>query len=146
MNIAQALKEKNRLIGELNRAKEILRRENPRRNDSQSKVDREAVWNKIKSLTNAVVEIKTKISVANTGIYDKIALLAEMKSRISDLESMPKREGDEILFIGRDQEKMTYQWESYLNTQRIDEEIEATQKLCDRLQDDIDAYNATKQI
>lgn len=146
MNIAQALKEKNRLIGELNRAKEILRRENARRSDSKSKVDREEVWNKIQSLTDAVVGIKTKISIANTGIYDKIALLAEMKSRISDLESLPKREGEEITFIGRDQEKMVYQWDSCFNTERIDQLIEQTQKLCNRLQDDIDAYNATKQI
>ena len=44
MNIAQALKQKNRLAGELVRQQQILQRENARRNDSVSRTDRQLIW------------------------------------------------------------------------------------------------------
>ena len=49
MKLSQALKQKSRLAGEISRQQQILLRENARRSDSTSTVDRQEVWNKIQN-------------------------------------------------------------------------------------------------
>ena len=69
MNLAQALKQKNRLAGELVRQQQILQRENARRSDSVSKVDRQEVWDNILRLSEDLGELKGKITQANVNIF-----------------------------------------------------------------------------
>ena len=56
MNLAQALKLKNRLAGELVRQQEIVKRENARRSDNVSSVDRNVAFTK-------AIELSDKLSV-----------------------------------------------------------------------------------
>lgn len=146
MNLAQALKQKNRLAGELVRNQQILQRENARRSDSVSKVDREAVWNRIQQLSEELGELKGKITTANVGIYPALERMAELKARIAYVNSLPKREGEEVQFVGRDQEKLTYTWDSHINQTTADTMVAEIQKQIDTLQDQVDAYNATTQV
>lgn len=146
MNLSQALKQKNRIAGELVRQNQILQRENARRSDSHSTVDREAVWNKILELSNQLGELKGKITRANIGIYPSLEHMSEIKSRISFIQMLPKREDDEVLFVGRDQEKITYKWDSFINQLKTDALIDQLQVGINTIQDEVDAYNATTQI
>lgn len=146
MNLAQALKTKNRLAGELVRLNQILARENSRRSDSVSKVDRVQVWEKIQKLSDELGALKGRIATANIGIYTKLERMAELKSRISFIQGLNKREGEEISFVGRDQEKLVYQWESLINQEKADQLIVELQQQIDSLQDEVDAYNATTEI
>lgn len=146
MNLSQALKEKTRLAGELVRQQQILQRENSRRSDSTSKVDRQSIWEKIQTISTSLGELKGKISTANVGIYPFLERMAEFKSRISYLNSLPSRDGEELAFIGRDQEKMSYMWNSFINQEAKDKLISELQMQINDLQDKVDAYNATTQI
>lgn len=146
MNIAQALKLKNRLAGELVRKQQILERENARRSDVVSKVDREAVWNEIVDLSDKLGELKSRITQANVAIYPSLERMAELKSRIALIERLNKREGEEVTFIGRDNEKLTYTWDSFINQERADDEVAQLQDEINDLQDKVDAYNATTQL
>lgn len=146
MNLAQALKLKNRLAGELVRKQQILERENARRNDSVSKIDREAVWNEIVEISDKLGELKGRISRANIAIYPSLERMAELKSRITFLSNLPKREGEEVSFVGRDSEKLIYTWDSFINQERADEEVADLQEEINDLQDKVDAYNATTQL
>lgn len=146
MKLSQALKEKNRIAGELVRQQQILQRENARRSDSISKVDRQALYNKILELSHALGELKGKITVANIGIYPTLERMAEYKSRIAYINLLPIREGEEISFIGRDQEKLVYTWNSYINQEKKDALIAQLQILINECQDKVDAYNATTEI
>lgn len=146
MNLSQALKQKNRLAGELVRQQQILQRENARRSDSVSKVDRSAVWAKIQQLSEELGVLKGKITTANIGIYPLLERMAELKSRIGFLNTLPKREGEEVTFVGRDQEKVTYTWDSLINQQKTDEMVAGLQVDINTLQDQVDAYNATTQV
>lgn len=146
MNLAQALKLKNRLAGELVRKQQILGRENARRNDSVSKIDREAVWNEIVEISDKLGELKGRISRANIAIYPSLERMAELKSRITFLSNLPKREGEEVSFVGRDSEKLIYTWDSFINQERADEEVADLQEEINDLQDKVDAYNATTQL
>lgn len=146
MNLAQALKLKNRLAGELSRKQQILERENARRNDSVSKVDREAVWNEIVDLSTKLGELKGRITRANVAIYPSLERMAELKSRITFLHNLPKREGEDVSFIGRDNEKLTYVWDSFINQEKSDWLVNVLQQEINSLQDKVDAYNATTQL
>ena len=146
MNLSQALTQKNRLAGELVRQQQILQRENARRSDSVSKVDRAAVWAKIQQLSEELGVLKGKITTANVSIYPALERMAELKSRISFLNTLPKREGEEFTFVGRDQEKVTYTWDSLINQEKTDQMVAALQVDINALQDQVDAYNATTQI
>jgi hypothetical protein len=146
MNLAQALKQKNRLAGELVRQQQILQRENARRSDSASKVNRIIVWQKILELSEELGILKGKITVANIGIYPMLERMAELKSRIAFLNSLPKREGEELTYVGRDQEKVTYTWNSTINQEQADAMIQGIQNDINALQDKIDSYNATTNV
>jgi hypothetical protein len=146
MNLAQALKLKNRLAGDLVRKQQILSRENARRSDSVSKVNREDVWDEIIEVSDKLGELKGKITRANVGIYPALERMAELKSRIAFLNLLPKREGEEINFVGRDQEKLSYSWDSFINQEDSDSIVSELQQEINDLQDEVDVYNATTQV
>ena len=146
MNLAQALKQKNRLAGELVRQQQILQRENARRSDSMSTVDRSEVFEKILSLSDQLGELKGKITQANVNIYPALERMAELKSRISFVQSLPKREGEEITSVGYNQEKLTYKWDSFITQEKCDEMVAELQEQINDLQDEVDTYNATTEI
>jgi predicted nucleic acid-binding Zn-ribbon protein len=146
MTLSQALKQKNRLAGELVRQQQILSRENARRSDNVSKVDREAVWKQILALSDELGTLKGKITKANVNIYPVLERMAELKSRIAYVTALPKRDGEEVERYGRSDEKITYQWDSFINQQRSDELVAQLQTEINSLQDQVDAYNATTEI
>lgn len=146
MKLNQALKLKNRLASDLVRLQEILRRENSRRNDNKSTVDREHVWNSILRKSEELGKIKAQIAKANIGIYDKIERMAELKNRIAYLHSISIRAGEEIVLFGRNQEKMVYEWDAFFKQEDIDRCVSEIQEDINSLQDDIDIYNATTDL
>lgn len=146
MNLAQALKQKNRLAGELVRQQQILQRENARRSDSVSTVDRDAVYQKALDLSDQLGELKGKITQANVNIYPALERMAELKARISFLQGLTKREGEELVFVGRDQEQVKYTWDSYLNQEKCDDSVAELQEQINDLQDEVDAFNATTEV
>lgn len=146
MNLAQALKQKNRLAGEIARLQVILQRENSRRSDNVSTVDRQAVLNRILELSEQLGALKTRIALANVGIYSYLERMAELKSLIGFLQGLDKREGEEVNFVGRDQEKLVYTWNSLVNQVNCDERVAKLQEQINALQDQVDTYNATTQV
>jgi hypothetical protein len=146
MNLSQALKQKNRLAGEIVRQQQILQRENARRSDSVSTVNREDVWNKIVQISKELGVLKGKLCKANVGIYPALEQMAELKSIISFIQNLPKREGDDVQFIGRDQEKLIYHWTNFIDQAKTDSMITDLQEQINQLQDKVDAYNATTMI
>lgn len=146
MKLSQALKLKNRLAGELVRLQNILQRENTRRSDNPSKVNQQEVWDKILKTSDELGELKAKISRANIDIYPVIERMAELKSRITYVQNLPKRDTPDIQLIGRDQEKIEYAWTPFINQEKADQLIAQYQKQTDDLQDKIDQYNANTDI
>lgn len=146
MNLSQALKQKNRLAGELVRQQQILQRENARRSDSVSTVDRDIVYQKILGISDDLGELKGKITQANVNIYPALERMSELKARIALIQSLPKRDGEELVFVGRDQEQVKYQWDSYINQEKCDYTVAELQEQINDLQDEVDAYNATTEV
>jgi hypothetical protein len=153
MKLAKALKVKNRLVGELNQLKVELQRENSRRNDNPSKVDCKSLYAEIEAKRDSLIALKAAICSANAGspnkdagIYQKIDKMSELKSFINFLAGLPKREGEELTLIGANREKLTYQWTAFINQERADALTKELQLEVNKLQDDVDEYNAVTEV
>ena len=146
MKINQALKNKARLAGEIVRLQAILTRENARRSDSASKVDREQTWYTILKISEELAALKGKITVANIGIYPRLEQMAELKSQIAYISGLPKRSGTEIEPAYGNNERITYTWDSFITQEKSDELIHVAQDKLNLLQDECDAYNASTSI
>ena len=142
MNIAKALKVKNRLAGELKKLQEVYSRENSRRNDSVSTVDRAKLFLEMVNVGDKLASLKTKIAAASAPIVGKLVEMAEAKAFITYLNSVPTQEGPEttVVAYGSDVTK-EYNWECHQNRVKIEELIKGGQKIIENLQDEVDEFN-----
>jgi hypothetical protein len=146
MTISQALKSKSRMAGELVRLQAILQRENARKSDSVSTVNRQEVWDKIVKTSNDLGELKGKITIANIGIYPVLERMSELKSRIAFINNLPKKAGTEVEPSYGNQERITYTWDSFITQEKADEMIVLLQQEINTLQDQCDSYNGSTEI
>lgn len=146
MKIAKALKVKNRLAGEVASLQEIFKRENSRRSDNPSKVDSEEVLKNLSEKRSDLIDLKGRISVASAKIAHKLVGLFELKLEKNFLASLPTREGEEVTFVGRDQEKLVHVWQAYVNREKLDKLLTKAQDQINSLQDEIDAYNGCTDV
>ena len=146
MKINKALKVKNRLAGEISAKQDIFRRENSRRSDNVSTVDREKAFEEIVLLVDKLALLKGEISKATSEIAPKLSLQTEYKGFLNYLKSVPTRRGTEVTFVGRDQEKLAYDWTVFLTHEQQDILVSQYQEKINILQDEIDVFNATKEV
>ncbi len=146
MNISKALKVKNRLVGEVNRLQEILRRENSRRNDNPSTVNVEETASNLESTRIKLIALKGAINKASSPISEKLAMLGEIKNQINFYNSLPTREGEEVTLVGSNREKLSYQWNAFFNKEKVDLFVKTKQDVINATQDEIDTFNAQTQV
>jgi len=145
MNIAKALKVKNRLVGEVAKLQEIVRRENSRRNDNTSKVDVAKTVETLNTTREKLIQLKAAIATASAPVSVKLANLSETKSFINWLATLPTRDGDEKVAHGT-KEVETYTWKAHFTRQALDDLLGTEQKKVETLQDEVDEYNAKTQV
>ena len=83
ITLAQALKEKNRLAGEINRLWGLFQLENSCLATRTRSIDVAKTLQTIEHYTAKLVELKTKIGAANDGNLKNMYLLAEAKNRMA---------------------------------------------------------------
>ena len=145
MNLSKALKVKNSLVGKLNQYKQVLLRENSRRNDNLSKINPAQIYDEMLYVSEKLGRLKAVIAKANIGIYDRIERMAELKDRITYLQSLNTREGEEIV-LGYNQDKLVYQWTIFINNEERDKLIQELQLLIEKYQDNIDLHNTNTLV
>jgi uncharacterized protein (DUF2237 family) len=108
MNVSQALKKKNKLAIELKKQYAIAQKfnsqeaGNPRRYSVQDALDKAA------EITAELIELKTRIHLANAPVYSKIFRMAELKGRIKELKKVPTDEGKHIVCAIMDDDFLQY--------------------------------------
>ena len=145
ITLAQALKEKNRLAGEIARAWTFVQTENSKREDIRRVVDVEETYKKIKLYTEKLIELKTKIGVANAGNLERIYRMEEYKSALARLERIGSDETSVFQKLTESTYK-EYKRTVVFTASQILEMREQIQMECNRLQDEMDAFNATVKI
>jgi len=159
MKLAKALKEKNRIAGEINRLKTLISRENSRDVKSSSTVDVSSLWIDLLNTTEKLIKVKTEIFKANVGIYDKIVRMAELKGRSSWLftintnnEKIENPYGTNIMVteykacMALNQNVNILDLVRQFKLEDVDRMTKDLQDEIAKLQDEIDEYNATVSI
>lgn len=146
MNIAKALKVKNRLVGEIARLKEIIKRENSRREDNVSKVDVNAISQELVKNQEKLIYLKAALGQATAPISRELAALAECKSDINHWNSLPTREGTELINIGGNKDAIRLEWKATFNREVVDTEVKKLQNRINELQDYVDNFNAQSKV
>jgi hypothetical protein len=144
MNIKKALKRKNKLLNEIKTEFSKVTRYNsitegtPRPYSVKESMDN---W---KKLIDELIELKTKIHVANAPIYDKIFRLSELKSMVESLKGLDCTEG--VPLRGRydtgDQPPRTTE----IGIKENDELISQLENEIDEIQEFLDEWNFKTNI
>ena len=85
MNIKQALKKKNKLIGKIRITKLRLRKYNMYQENLERPYDPRALLKELEDLTKELIDLKSRIADANRPIQKQIYRLSELKGLCAEL-------------------------------------------------------------
>ena len=142
MNVKQALKAKNKLVGEIKECYRILQTQNsieegnPRRYSVKKKLE------DIAELTDELVQLKTRLHRANSSVYDKIFQMAEIKGIIKELKKMDVSEGKQSERYG----SVVSIKEVEMNVIERDVIIKQYEEHVEKLQNELDIHNSNTNI
>lgn len=159
MSIARALKERKRIIGEMNTLWNRIVNNNlvqkniklvdgkfyrPSKEELAAirKQDPKALMESWKKLQQRLIAFKVALHVANTGVAEKLARLSELKSELKQIECMSAY-NDDCEYCNADFVRI-YDVVFDANWQTAVTDV--LRKDINALQDDIDEYNATHFI
>ena len=145
ITLAQALKEKNRLVGEISRLWELFQRENSCLEKHTRSIDVAKTLQTIEHFTAKLVELKMKIGTANAGNLKNMYLLEEAKNRMAKLNGTNGNEDSEREYI-HDEGYMYIKRSAVFNEAKLLEMKRRLQVECNALQDKLDDYNALHKI
>ena len=140
MNITKALKLKKKLIRQADAAYNRFSKYNSVDVTAETPYDALAAYQEWINFTNQIIDLKTKIHLANAPVYGKIFRMSELKSLISQLKRVSTTSGkvrgygEEVVMVAA----MTLITRDQLVSQ-FETEI-------DTLQDELEAHNALTKI
>ena len=143
ITLAQALKEKNRIVGEISKLWALVNRENSCWEIHKRSISVIETMKTINCYTEKLIELKTKIGKANEGNLQNMYALDEYKSQISKLDNLDTSE--DIRYRGINDDIMEVR-SAEITAADVIEQVKQLQLKCNQLQDAIDAYNATHKI
>lgn len=144
VSIARALKEKNRVAGRLAKARQLVGKENSRDKKVPRGIDVAETFALCKVLRDRLVAIKSAIAIANQPIVAKIIELDEVKSEIGYLNGLNVKEG---VYVERYPDiRIEFELTAVIRKSQVIEEVAALQAKADRLQDELDEFNATTKV
>ena len=145
MNVKKSLKEKNRLVKEIQELYARLSQYNSVEVGNVRPYSPKDMLEQINEKSNELVELKTKIHKANTPVYDKIFRLSELKSTIARLKSLDCTEGVSTDYYSRNRENPPVKTAEVSVVER-DEMVKNMEGMIEDLQDILDNHNQNTEI
>ena len=144
VTIARALKEKNRIVGRLAKAREQVGKENSRDKKVPRGIDVAETFAQSKVLRDRLIAVKSAIAIANQPIVAKIIELDEVKSEIAYLNGLNVKEG--VFVESNYGSRVESEIDAVIRKPQVLEEIAELQTRADRLQDELDEFNAMTKV
>lgn len=144
MNIAKALKVRNKLVGEINTLKDRMTRANSTLEGNEFKTDNTALYQEYMNKVSTLISLKAAIAKANVPVNALIYELSEAKDRIEFLKRLDTESGKvapERYGLASIITKIVQ-----FDAKKVQEEIEKTETLIEKIQDELDAFNAKTVI
>ncbi len=139
MNIKQALKRKNKLVGEINQEFHKASQYNVVDDGNPRPYSATEAITKWMQLTDELVQLKTKIHKANLPIYHRIFELSELKSQVKLLKSLNCSSGK--VAGGRWGEGEPVVKHAEINVVEKDKMIKGLEIKIEAIQDELDQWN-----
>jgi hypothetical protein len=143
MKVKQALKYKKKLASKMNQEFSKVQMYNSVEEGSTRVYDVVESMKNWLTMSEELVELKTKLHLANAPVYGKIFRMSELKSQLSNLKQLDCVDGKHFDRYGRGEAVVKTAKISVLEKDQlvltIEEEIE-------RLQEELDEHNATTSI
>ena len=143
MKVKQALKYKKKLASKMNQEFSKVQMYNSVEEGSTRVYDVVESMRNWLAMSEELVELKTKLHLANAPVYGKIFRMSELKSQLSNLRQLDCVDGKHFDRYGRGEAVIKTAEISVLERDemvlKIEEEIE-------RLQEELDEHNATTSI
>jgi len=143
MKVKQALKYKKKLASKMNQEFSKVQMYNSVEEGSIRVYDVVESMRNWLTMSEELVELKTKLHLANAPVYGKIFRMSELKSQLSNLRQLDCVDGKHFDRYGRGEAVVKTAEISVLEkdqmVSKIEEEIE-------RLQEELDEHNATTSI
>ena len=146
MKLSKALKVKNRLIAEVRTLHDRMRNNNSYDERNEPAYNSGEVSKELEIKIGDLVELKARISCANAPIYSAIFRMSELKGMIISRKGMPTKAG---VFDGGgwgEEKPIRVTYKATLDQRRVDELQEGITAEIDKLQDQVDAHNASTDI
>jgi hypothetical protein len=152
MNIAFALKEKNRITGRIKKLQTQIENSNFYKSDQPPDLDSKVLLIKLQEEWAYLIDLKTKIAKANIGIADKLIRLAEAKAELTFWNHMTKYSQKaettsmRSYYIDGSSVQVPETIISTITSMEVLTNIDKVQSIIETLQDEIDVYNGTTKI
>lgn len=136
MTIARALRYKNTLVQKINDLGRKIESHNNFSNETPMVYDAQKLFIERNNVIEILIKLKTRISEFNQQIQEKIFRMSENKTTIAVLENLSPNFGSII------HQDRTIIYKSSIDVTFRDSRINSLRQENDRLQDEIDNYNA----
>ena len=144
MTIKQALKHKNSLVKKINEDIRKVHSYNSVDESNTRPYSTKELLNRIMETSKELVDLKTKIHLANAPVYHKIFELSELKNVVSFLKNLDCSEGKVSDRYSRSQEYIVKIAE--ISVTDRDSLVEGFENRIELLQEDLDEHNAKNHI
>jgi len=141
MNLTKALKHKKKLVKQIDEMYVRFSKFNSVEKGSIG-YDPEQAYTQWVELTNKLIDLKTKIHIANTGIANKIFTLGELKNMASKIRNVSTQEGT----VKDRYTDVVSEYTVHMNLFDKDLRIKELEDQIETLQEEIEAYNALTMI
>ena len=143
MKLAKALKQKNRLAGEVAQLKELLTQQNSRSTKQKFDYDNHEVLTNLRAKIDELVATKAAIGAANAEVYPKIFRLAELKGLATALKTLSTKEGVYAESLGYAQ-SVEVEYVAQIKKSEVDKLVGDLENEIQELQDALDEFNFTR--
>lgn len=145
MNIRQALKEKNKLVKEIQDLYVRISQYNSVEVGAHRPYSPKQLMETLNQKSNQLIELKAKIHRANAPVYDKIFRLSELKSTITRIKNLDCTEGVSNDYYSRNRENPLVKTAEISIIER-DEMVQHMEEQIETIQDILDTHNQNTQI
>jgi len=146
MNLSKALKQKNRIAGEIDTLKTLLTSQNVKPSTQKFDYQAEDLLRDLQAKIAELVELKAQIATANVEIYTKIFRLAEIKGLTKTLKDLDTRSGLFKEGEGYGQTPYDVEYVAQISKTEADTLVTGFESEIETLQDELDAFNFTTTV
>ena len=146
MTIKQALKYKKKLASKMNEEFSKLSKYNSVEIGTNRVYEPKESMRKWLEMTNELIELKTKIHLANSVVYGKIFRMSELKSQLSSLKQLDCTEGKYSDRYSRMSGDTPIIKEAAIGLLERDTLIASMEEEIEKIQEELDIHNANTSI